>query len=100
MTDYPIRESAKIFSDIKTITLLTDERWRIFFLVQADLRRENPRIRILEQDKFRKIKKFHIMTPQLAKMRVNDNFAGTVIHSQKTLCVRPTGSWFIILKKC
>lgn len=40
------------------------------------------------------------MTPQLAKMRVNDNFAGTVIHSQKTPCVRPTGSWFIILKKC
>ena len=53
----------KISSDIKTITLSTDERGRIFFPVQGDLRRENPRIKILEQDKFKRIKKFHVIAP-------------------------------------
>ena len=90
----------KISSDINTITLSTDERGRIFFPVQGDLRRENLRIRIVERDKFKKIKKFHVMAPQLSEMRVNDNFAGTVIHPQKMPCARPTGSSFIILKKC
>ena len=73
----------KISSDIKAITLSTDERGRIFFPVQGDLRRENPRIRIFEQGKFRKIKRFHVVAPRLSEMRVNDNFAGTVIHPQK-----------------
>ena len=73
----------KISSDIKTITLSTDERGHIFFPVQGDLRRENSGIRIFEQGKFRKIKKFHVVAPRLSEMRVNDNFAGTIIHPQK-----------------